>query len=175
MTLPALVKISDLPAADTLDGTELVELAQDGTSVKATTQAVADLANAAIAAAIAALGIDAKTYNPVLAVNGGDPTDKVSAPNPFTYMRIGPIVHVMGTLIGGSVGVPMNDDITFTLPVAAGANGTGDGIGAFGNVDGTAAWLALNGPTGTKVLSNYRAADIDEGLQFTVSFQYQIV
>lgn len=39
----AKVKISDLDAAATLDGTELVELEQDGTSVKCTTQDIADL------------------------------------------------------------------------------------------------------------------------------------
>jgi hypothetical protein len=39
----AKVKISDLDVAATLDGTELVELEQDGTSVKCTTQDIADL------------------------------------------------------------------------------------------------------------------------------------
>jgi len=39
----AKVKISDLDDAATLDGTELVELEQAGTSVKCTTQDIADL------------------------------------------------------------------------------------------------------------------------------------
>ena len=39
----AKVKISDLDVAATLDGTELVELEQGGTSVKCTTQDIADL------------------------------------------------------------------------------------------------------------------------------------
>lgn len=39
----AKVKISDLDAAATLDGTELVELEQDGASVQCTTQDIADL------------------------------------------------------------------------------------------------------------------------------------
>jgi hypothetical protein len=39
----AKVKISDLDDAATLDGTELVELEQDGGSVKCTTQDIADL------------------------------------------------------------------------------------------------------------------------------------
>jgi hypothetical protein len=39
----AKVKISDLEDAATLDGTELVELEQDGGSVKCTTQDIADL------------------------------------------------------------------------------------------------------------------------------------
>jgi len=39
----AKVKISDLDVAAALDGTELVELEQDGTSVKCTTQDIADL------------------------------------------------------------------------------------------------------------------------------------
>ena len=42
----AKVKISDLDAAATLDGTELVELEQGGTSVKCTTQDIADLGGA---------------------------------------------------------------------------------------------------------------------------------
>ena len=39
----AKVKISDLDAAAALDGTELVEITQDGTSVQTTTQDIADL------------------------------------------------------------------------------------------------------------------------------------
>ena len=42
----AKVTISGLPLAATLDGTELVELEQDGGSVKCTTQDIADLGGA---------------------------------------------------------------------------------------------------------------------------------
>jgi hypothetical protein len=45
----AKVKISDLDNAAALDGTELVELEQDGTSVKCTTQDIADLGGGGVA------------------------------------------------------------------------------------------------------------------------------
>lgn len=42
----AKIKISDLDAAAALDGTELVEVTQDGASVQTTTQDIADLGGA---------------------------------------------------------------------------------------------------------------------------------
>jgi len=57
----AKVKISDLDDAATLDGTELVELEQDGGSVKCTTQDIADFGKIEITGTIT--GADPESIN----------------------------------------------------------------------------------------------------------------
>ncbi len=64
----AKVTISDLTAAATLDGTELVELEQDGASVQCTTQDIADLGGGASYLKYVALLTQTGTDAPVATV-----------------------------------------------------------------------------------------------------------
>lgn len=145
------------------------------TSELYTAEEVDALVAAAVAAAIATLGITADVYTPKVYVNGVEDPALAAALGPFTYVKVGAIIRVMGTIVGGATGAVMNDDITFDLPLSAGANGTGEGVLAAGNVAGNAGILTLSGGSNTKALSNFRAWDIDEGLLTVVDFQYHKV
>lgn len=91
----AKVMINDLDAAATLDGTEIVELEQDGGSVKCTTQDIADLGGG---------GSSYLKYVALLTQSGTD----------------APVATVLENTLGGTV-VWSYDDVGFYVGTLAGA------------------------------------------------------